>query len=91
MAATAVYGEQNKVDNSFAGKGNQCENKNNMKISKSGCTSVVDGEAKDEHVTSGQADDGVGDTRRDRQLCFLAIISRISPHSLFGAYELYRH
>lgn len=71
-------------------KGNRCENKNNMKLSKSGCTSVVDGEAKDEHVTSGQADDGVGNTRRDRQLCFPAIISRVSPHSLFGAYELCR-
>lgn len=42
-------------------------------------TSVVDGKSKNEHVASGQADDGVGDARKVSSISRIIICA--SPHS----------
>lgn len=53
-----------------------------MSLKDTRSTGVVDGKSKNEHVTSGQADDRVGDSRKDSYIS--GIIICISPHSGSG-------
>lgn len=50
-------------------------------------TGVVDGKSKDEHVTSGQADDRVGDTRKDSYIGVIIIC--VSPHFGLGTSDMF--
>lgn len=47
---------------------------------------MVDGETENEHVTSGQTDDWVGETRKGS----IIIVTCVSPYSGSGAEELDR-